>query len=197
MQAAWLASCEAACVKKRHAPVVVGSVRRAFRSLCAAACCGGIGASPFVAVLPISAATPIALSCPEPPAGLGHVSGNIRTAVIDDCLTVQGQEMTAHSIDSRMSVGVQVNGFGPFRFLVDSGADRSVIGVALAKRLNLPAGENVRLMSRARRISVPSWSTTSRSAIVRPSLSRRRLCRSNFSARRGSLGWTRWPTAAS
>ena len=77
--------------------------------------------------------------------GLGHVTGNVRTAVIDDCLTVQGQQMAAQRMDSRLSIGVQVNGYGPFRFLVDSGADRSVIGVALAKRLNLPAGENVRL----------------------------------------------------
>ncbi|HMI18454.1 MAG TPA: retroviral-like aspartic protease family protein [Sphingomonas sp.] len=95
--------------------------------------------------MPLSAATPIALSCPEPTTGLGHVSGNVRTAVIDDCLTVQGQQMAAHLLDSRMSISVKVNGYGPFRFLVDSGADRSVIGVALAKRLNLPAGENVRL----------------------------------------------------
>ena len=104
-----------------------------------------MGASLFLAGFPVSAATPIALSCPETPVGLGHVTGNVRTAVIDDCLTVQGQQMAARLVDSRMSVSVQVNGYGPFRFLVDSGADRSVIGVALAKRLNLPAGENVRL----------------------------------------------------
>jgi len=72
-------------------------------------------------------------------------AANVRTAVIDDCLTVSGPELTAHQIDTRMSVGVEVNGSGPFRFLVDSGADRSVIGVALARRLNLPASETVRL----------------------------------------------------
>ncbi len=132
-------------MKKRHALVVVGSVRRAFRSLRVAAGCGWIGTSLFLAGAPVSAATPIALSCAEAPAGLGHVIGNVRTAVIDDCLTVQGQQMAVRMLDSRMSVSVQVNGYGPFRFLVDSGADRSVIGVALAKRLNLPAGENVRL----------------------------------------------------
>jgi predicted aspartyl protease len=65
--------------------------------------------------------------------------------VIDDCLTVQGQQMAARSIDSRMAIGVQVNGNGPFQFLVDSGADRSVIGAGLAHRLGLPAGETVRL----------------------------------------------------
>ena len=68
-----------------------------------------------------------------------------RTAVIDDCLTVSGQEMAARMLDTRMSVGVEVNGSGPFRFLVDSGADRSVIGIALAKRLNLQPSEMVHL----------------------------------------------------
>ena len=97
-------------MKKRHASVVVGSVRRAFRSLRVAICSAWIGASLFLAGAPALAAIPIVPSCPEPQTGLGHVTGNIRTAVIDDCLTVQGQQMAAHSIDSRMSIGVQVNG---------------------------------------------------------------------------------------
>ncbi len=40
---------------------------------------------------------------------------------------------------------VHVNGQGPFRFLVDSGADRSVVGAVLAKRLGLPPGNPVSL----------------------------------------------------
>lgn len=40
---------------------------------------------------------------------------------------------------------VGVNGQGPFRFLVDSGADRSVIGAGLAKHLALPPGNPVNL----------------------------------------------------
>lgn len=109
------------------------------------ACGGWIGTSLFLGGVPGLATTPTPLSCPEAPADPGHVSDNVRTAVIDDCLTVQGQQMAARLLDSRMSVSVQVNGNGPFRFLVDSGADRSVVGLALAKRLNLPASENVRL----------------------------------------------------
>jgi predicted aspartyl protease len=46
-----------------------------------------------------------------------------------------------------MQVGVMVDGKGPFRFFVDSGADRSVIGFALAERLGLPAGPDVLLHS--------------------------------------------------
>jgi predicted aspartyl protease len=40
-----------------------------------------------------------------------------------------------------MTVGVMINGHGPYRFLIDSGADRSVIGAALARNIGLqPSG---------------------------------------------------------
>jgi predicted aspartyl protease len=84
-------------------------------------------------------------SCPSGPAPPALLSSVVHTAVIDDCLTVEGPQMAARLLDSGMSIGVQVNGNGPFQFLVDSGADRSVIGATLAKRLGLPAGETVRL----------------------------------------------------
>jgi predicted aspartyl protease len=119
------------------------------RAIVAKALGGWIAAS--LILVPASAATPIALpSCPAPaitavPTTPPPKAPNVRTAVIDDCLTVNGQEMAARLLDTRMSIGVEVNGSGPFRFLVDSGADRSVIGVALAKRLNLPASDIVRL----------------------------------------------------
>ena len=42
----------------------------------------------------------------------------------------------------RMTVPVRVNGHGPFQFVVDTGANRSVIGAEIAERLPLPtAGE--------------------------------------------------------
>lgn len=44
-----------------------------------------------------------------------------------------------------MTVAVQVNGQGPFRFVVDSGADTSVIGAHVAQRLGLPAASPVTL----------------------------------------------------
>jgi predicted aspartyl protease len=46
-----------------------------------------------------------------------------------------------------MEVGVLVDGKGPYRFFVDSGADRSVVGLALAAKLGLPPGPNVILHS--------------------------------------------------
>jgi hypothetical protein len=39
-----------------------------------------------------------------------------------------------------MSVEVRVNGSGPYRFLVDSGADTSAVGLRIARELQLPLG---------------------------------------------------------
>lgn len=46
---------------------------------------------------------------------------------------------------ARMTIPVMVNGQGPFAFVVDTGADRTVISSALAAALKLPAGRRVRL----------------------------------------------------
>jgi predicted aspartyl protease len=43
--------------------------------------------------------------------------------------------------DDRLTVPVRVGGFGPFRFLVDTGADRTAISNELAGRLGLSKGE--------------------------------------------------------
>src|SRR5207342_1340588 len=41
---------------------------------------------------------------------------------------------------TRMTVEVRINGRGPYRFLVDSGADTSAVGVRVARDLQLPVG---------------------------------------------------------
>ena len=102
-----------------------------------------VPASAAMPIHPVSCPPPVPIGASAPGAPVGAVS--LRTAVIDDCLTVSGRELAARMLDTRMSVAVEVNGSGPFRFLVDSGADRSVIGVALARRRNLPASEVVHL----------------------------------------------------
>ena len=61
-------------------------------------------------------------------------------AVIDDALAIGGDDINARKSNTRMTVEVQVNGRGPYRFLVDSGADTSVVGVRIARNLQLPAG---------------------------------------------------------
>ena len=42
-----------------------------------------------------------------------------------------------------LTIGVQINGRGPFRFVVDTGADRSVLAEDVASNLSLPRGPQV------------------------------------------------------
>ncbi|MBA3678300.1 MAG: aspartyl protease family protein [Sphingosinicella sp.] len=60
--------------------------------------------------------------------------------MIDNTLAIGGDEINARKVRTRMTVEVLVNGRGPFRFLVDSGADSSVVGLRIARDLQLPAG---------------------------------------------------------
>ncbi|MCP3735815.1 retroviral-like aspartic protease family protein [Sphingomonas sp. RP10(2022)] len=66
-------------------------------------------------------------------------------ATLDDTLEVTGDSVAGAQVETRMAVDVTVDGHGPYRFVVDSGADRSVIGGALAMQLRLPAGPMVTL----------------------------------------------------
>ena len=49
--------------------------------------------------------------------------------------------------NDRMTVAVKLSGAGPYRFLVDTGADRTAISRQLASRLKLPPGKSARLHS--------------------------------------------------
>ena len=66
-------------------------------------------------------------------------------AVIDDTLAIGGEDIDGRKVRSRMTVAVNVNGTGPYRFIVDSGADTSVVGERLAGALRLPSGTRVLL----------------------------------------------------
>jgi hypothetical protein len=66
-------------------------------------------------------------------------------AVIDDKLVIGGEDLKARKVSTRMTVEVRVNGRGPYRFLVDSGADTSAVGLRLAHDLQLPLGAPVTL----------------------------------------------------
>ncbi len=61
-------------------------------------------------------------------------------AEIDENLAIGGEEIDARKLRSRMTVEVFVNQQGPYKFVVDSGADSSVVGESLAGRLALPQG---------------------------------------------------------
>lgn len=59
-------------------------------------------------------------------------------AALDPSLAIGGDDVKARKIETRLSVKVNVNGSGPYYFLVDSGADTSVVGVRIARDLQLP-----------------------------------------------------------
>ena len=85
---------------------------------------------------------------PSPPItpSPGQVPGPlIPRADIDNSLEVHGEALRARVIESRMTVAAMVNGQGPFRFLIDTGADRSVIGSGLAQQLGLAVDGAVRV----------------------------------------------------
>ena len=71
----------------------------------------------------------------------------LRPAELDDTLAIGGTEIDGKKVASRMTVQVLVNGSGPYKFVVDSGADTSVVGERIAASLKLPAGRRTILNS--------------------------------------------------
>lgn len=61
-------------------------------------------------------------------------------AEFDPSLAIGGDEVKARKVETRLSVDVLVNGTGPYKFIVDSGADTSAVGLDIARRLELPLG---------------------------------------------------------
>jgi len=55
---------------------------------------------------------------PAPP-----ILPTIPPATIDDTLEITGEALAAEQRRTRMFIPVEIDGKGPFRFLVDSGAD--------------------------------------------------------------------------
>ena len=86
---------------------------------------------------------PPRISKPRPaPAGPSTVLP-LPPAIIDNNLEIGGNNVKAREIDTRLSVNVQVNGRGPYHFVVDSGADTSAVGLRIAHDLQLPLGTPV------------------------------------------------------
>jgi predicted aspartyl protease len=56
----------------------------------------------------------------------------------------------------RMTIDVAIHGDGPFRFLIDTGSQRTVISTALAETLMLPSGPTVRVVSIAGEVWTPT-----------------------------------------
>lgn len=90
---------------------------------------------------------------PEPPPSA--MMPPLPPAEIDDTLAIGGDDLAAKKAKSRMTVAVEVNGRGPYNFVVDSGADTSVIGQRIARALALPAGTPVTLHNMTETARVP------------------------------------------
>lgn len=61
-------------------------------------------------------------------------------AQFDPSLAIGGGDVKARKVETRLSVDVSINGRGPYRFIVDSGADTSAVGLGIARQLELPLG---------------------------------------------------------
>jgi hypothetical protein len=86
-------------------------------------------------------AQPPKISKPRPAPPSNATLPPLPPAVIDDALAVGGEDVDARKIETRLSVEVRVNGKGPYQFIVDSGADTSVVGLRIARDLQLPLGK--------------------------------------------------------
>ena len=64
-----------------------------------------------------------------------------------------GTLVTRTSADTLLTVAVFVNGAGPFRFIVDTGAERTIVTDTLVARLSLSIGSSILVSGLARQIS--------------------------------------------
>ena len=101
----------------------------------------GLALWPVASVLAADAADPPKISKPKPvdPSTPTNVLP-LPPAQIDNTLAIGGNDVKAKVVDTRLSVDVQVNGRGPYHFVVDSGADTSAVGLRVAHDLELPLG---------------------------------------------------------
>ncbi|WP_300974229.1 aspartyl protease family protein [Sphingomonas sp. LHG3406-1] len=82
-------------------------------------------------------------------------------AEIDDSLEIEGEATKGNLRNTRMRLPVEVEGAGPFRFVIDSGADKSVVSTRLAERLQLPAAGHAILLGVTGTERVPMVSVSS------------------------------------
>ena len=91
----------------------------------------------------VRAATGPVVETPPDPAAKG---GKDDHAAKDDSAakdTGSGAVRTGGDISNRLTTAVLINGAGPYHFLVDTGAERTLIADDLAVRLGLPRGQKV------------------------------------------------------
>lgn len=90
-----------------------------------------------------AAAEPPRIGKPRPAPATPSTLPPLPPAIIDETLAIDGDDIGARKVETRLSVEVRVNGRGPYQFVVDSGADTSVVGLRIARDLQLPLGTPV------------------------------------------------------
>jgi predicted aspartyl protease len=90
----------------------------------------------------VAASSPAAIAAQKPKVGkpvtvAPRPMAPLPPAVIDNTLAIGGDDIKARKVETRLTVEVHVNG-RPYQFLVDSGADTSVVGMRIASDLQLP-----------------------------------------------------------
>jgi len=83
------------------------------------------------------------ISKPRPAPSSVSTMPPLPPAIIDDTLAIGGHDVKARQVETRLSVEVHINDHGPYQFVVDSGADTSVVGWRIARDLQLPLGTPV------------------------------------------------------
>jgi predicted aspartyl protease len=124
--------------------------------------------------LPIAAA----LAGPSPAGGQAQVAPTASSAQAEDGTVLgYGQDRS-----ERMTVPVSIGGRGPYRFIVDTGAERTSIAEELAQDLKLGVGARARLhsmteVSRIQTVLIPDLEVGGRSiaGINAPALERRNI----------------------
>ena len=85
------------------------------------------------------------ISKPRPAPDAPSKMDPLSPALYDPTLAIEGEDVKARKVETRLNVDVLVNGTGPYRFVVDSGADTSVVGLRIARNLQLPLSTPVTL----------------------------------------------------
>lgn len=96
-------------------------------------------------LLPLLLST--AIAAPVSAQNVPNVLDTVRQAQQVDSTTQAEDVKLKTDVNDRMTVPVTVGGTGPFRFLVDTGADRTAISTDVAARLGLAMGEKAALHS--------------------------------------------------
>jgi len=121
---------------KCHGQAYIVAMKALFRGMWERLLAGALSMGAVIAIAaPGCAQTPPKASSTKPVSRLP----SLPPAVVDNNLLIGGADIAARKVDTRMTVGVDVAGRGPFRFVVDSGADSSALGSSAARVLNLPA----------------------------------------------------------